>query len=193
MKTDGLEVMLVGCEKLGVKLPELVAACSLWASPEIFRYLQAENGLGVWYPNVRRARENNGEVIGTVRDGIRLDDNTYANTALKQALPPGAGGFDNCAVCHVWPNSCYDQRYHTCLANLVLLPSALASLTDFHPEVQAALQFRSWELYGWYPREQGNPARAEGYPGWWRDPEAPSTDVWRRVRSRRVRSAAAAE
>jgi hypothetical protein len=187
MKTDGLEIMLAGCVRLGINLPELVAACSLWASPEIFRHLQAENGFGVWYPNVRRARENNGETIGAIKDGIRLDDNTYANTALKQALTPGYRGFDNCVVCHVWLNSCYDHRYHTCIANLVLLPNALASLTDFDPQAQAALHFRSWELYGWHPQDEETPARPEGYPAAWRDPEAASADVWKRTRSRRSR------
>ncbi|HWQ55093.1 MAG TPA: hypothetical protein VN442_15505 [Bryobacteraceae bacterium] len=52
-------------------------------------------------------------------------------------MDPGYKGFQNCAVCHIWPNSCYDERYHTCVANLVLLPSALASLTDFDPQVRA--------------------------------------------------------
>lgn len=189
VKTDGSTLLMDGCEKLGIKLPELVAACSVWASPEIFRHLRADNDLGVWYLNVRRARS--GETRRTTSpDGILLDDNTYANTAMKQALPAGARGFDNCVVCHVWPISCYNERYHTCLANLVILPSALASLTDFDPQVRAALQFRSWELYGWHPRDQERPLRPEAYPDNWREPEAAAADVWKRLKSRRTRSAA---
>ncbi len=51
VKTDGSTLLMDGCEKLGIRLPELVAACSLWASPEVFRLLRADNDLGVWYPN----------------------------------------------------------------------------------------------------------------------------------------------
>lgn len=189
VKTDGSTLLMDGCEKLGIRLPELVAACSLWASPEVFRLLRADNDLGVWYPNFRRARS--GETRRTTSpDGILLDDNTYANRAMKQALPAGAKGFDNCTVCHVWAISCYDERYHTCIANLVILPSALASLSDYDPQVRAALQFRSWELYGWHPHDRERPLRPESYPRNWREPEAASDDVLKRLENRRTYSAA---
>ena len=191
MKSDGLQVMRDGCRELGIDLPELVAACSLWASPDVFSKLWEENGQGVWYPGERRARDADGEVKGTIKDGIRLDDNTYANHALKQALPAGHGGFRNWAVCHVWPNTCYDEHYRTCIANLVLLPSPLASLTGFDPQVQAALQFRSWDLYGWRPDGAAEPVRGEGYPAKWRDHEQEPEDIRRRILNRHYQPAAA--
>lgn len=71
-------------------------------------------------------------------------------------------------TCHVWPKSCYDVRYHTAPANLVLLPRAIAGLTDHDPDVLAALQFRAFELYGWHPEEVPPPPRPPGYPETWR-------------------------
>ncbi len=183
--------MLDACRQFGIKLPELVAACSLWASPEVFGRLLDENGFGAWYPGVRRARDADGEVRGTIKGGIRLDDNTYANRALKQSLPAGHRGFRNWAVCHVWPKSCYDERYHTCIANLILLPSPLASLTDFDSQVQAALQFPSWDLYRWHPEKATQPARPEVYPATWRDPEPAPEDLRGRIRNRRHQPATA--
>jgi hypothetical protein len=73
--------------------------------------------------------------------------------------------------CHIWPNTCYDVRYHTVIANLVLLPRALAGLTDHDPQVQAALQYRSFELYRWHPEEWPAPERPAGFADQWRDPE----------------------
>ena len=121
-------------------------------------------------PNTRRYRAGKNEKKGQIVDEIRLDDNTYANYAIKRAI-----GFLNqelrgFAVCHLWPQSTYDHRYHTCVANLVLLPAPLAGLSDHHPGVRHALTYRSFDLFGWYPTEADAPTKPADYPTTWRDP-----------------------
>jgi hypothetical protein len=105
-----------------------------------------------------------------ITNGVGLDDNSYANGLIKRSLgfrPSDAVGFE---CCHVWPYSCYDTRYHTVIANLVLIPAALASLADYDPDIQAALQYRAYELYRWYPNECPVPVRPPQYPENWREP-----------------------
>jgi hypothetical protein len=123
------------------------------------------------FSNVRRARAAQGEERGQIIGGVRLDDNSYANLAIKRALGLDRGGAEGFEACHIWPRTCYDHRFHTALANLVLLPRALAGLSDHDPEIQAALQFRSYELYDWRPDGATAPQRPQFYPRNWRDPE----------------------
>ena len=153
------------------RLTSILAKTTLWANPKVYKLLTKQNsdGLGTWYPGVRRYK-NNGEKKGSL-NGIRLDDNTYANYGIKKALVGTdrslLSGF---AVCHIWPETCYDVRYHTNIANLVLAPQALSSLTDFDKNVQLALQFRSYQLYGWYPKNKRRPTKPKFYPSKWLEP-----------------------
>jgi len=82
----------------------LVAESTLWASPEVYKRLLKQSGSGVWYPNVRRCKKGDGEKKGCADNGDRLDDNTYANYAIKKALVGTnrklIAGF---SVCHIWP------------------------------------------------------------------------------------------
>jgi hypothetical protein len=124
------------------------------------------SGSPATYPNVRRAKVSKGERRGQVVDGIRLDDNTYANRAIKVAIghPGILKGFE---ACHIWPKTCYNERYHTAVANLVLLPRALAGLTDHDSEIQRALQYRAYELYEWWPETEPQPVKPAFYPNNW--------------------------
>lgn len=121
-----------------------------------------------------------GEKRGQILDGIRLDDNSYANVALKRALGLHRLQLEGFEACHIWPRTCYDQRFHTVIANLVLLPRALAGLTDHDLEIQASLQYRAFELYGWFPKGTPIPRKPSFYPSHWRDPESPSNVLRRR-------------
>jgi hypothetical protein len=80
-------------------------------------------------------------------------------------------------ACHIWPRTCYDERFHTAIANLVLLPRALAGLSDHDPEIQASLQYRAHEPYSWYPDGADIPQRPAFYPSRWPTPEPPSAIV----------------
>ena len=56
------------------------------------------------------------------------------------------------------------------MANIVLLPRALAGLSDHDSEVQRALQYRALELYSWWPEGLPEPTKPDFYPPVWRDP-----------------------
>lgn len=148
---DAKENLKAACIKHNVHLSALIADTALWAHPNT-HYRQIElHGSPAVYPGIRRLRIGQGE-RRKITNGVGLDDNSYANGLIKRSLGFRAGQAVGYECCHIWPNSCYDTRYHTVIANLVLIPAALASLTDYDPDVQAALQFRAYELYGWHPR-----------------------------------------
>lgn len=165
---NGSDVLREVATHLGIDLCSLVAGCAFWAPNE-------ENTKVPKFPKICRARKGKGEKRRETVDGITFDDNTYANKALKAALKHAVRfeGFKGFAVCHIWPDTCYDPRYHTLLANLVLLPSALASLTDHYDEIEKCLQYRSWELYKWHPQEKKQPKKPRSYPENWRSPIPP--------------------
>ena len=182
---DGLQLLEMAERETTTDLAALVAAASVWANPKIHDILKANGRFGLWYPATRRYRKGATERKGQILDGIRLDDNTYANYALKNALPLGARAYLNYSVCHIWPESCYDDRCYTCIANLVLVPSPLMSITDCHPATQNALRYRAWELYSWYPPQATPPYRPDQYPSHWRTPEPFTTEIADRLNGRR--------
>lgn len=80
------------------------------------------------------------------------------------ASPCGTG--DDCIGSH---GTCCDPRHHTALANLVLLPAALAGLSDHDAAIARMLQYRACDLFNWHPPEQPAPLCPPGYPapsGW---------------------------
>jgi hypothetical protein len=185
MNLNADTLLVEAMEKHNIHLSVLVAETAIWANPEVHRILIAENGTGSFFPYTRRLKKGKGEMKGAVVEGIRLDDNTYANRAIKQAIGAGrnAKGFE---TCHIWPKSCYDERYHTVVANLVLIPRALASLSDHSKEISQSLQYRAFELYGWYPLEERRPERPDIYPNNWRMPEVFTEEVAKAIRGRRA-------
>lgn len=171
--------------KLGIDFSALVAEVGLWVLPDIHaRNVTPGNPTGAVRKDVRRARLGSGERPGTVVDGVRLDRNNYAGHAIREAIGVPRGDLAGYQACHVWPETCYDARYHTVLANLVLVPAPIVSLTDHDPAVIAALQYRSYELYGWHPVEAARPARPAAYPTNWRGPLARPSDPLVRVPGR---------
>lgn len=160
----GHEILDLAIDQLEIDLAALIAACAFWAPQEPSAIIPVS-------PGTRRARS--GEKRGTISvDGVRLDDNTYANKALKTALRH-IGTFEGFAVCHVWAKTCYDARYHTLPANLVLLPRELSGLTDHNRHVEACLRYRAWELYKWHPENETRPEKPANYPSNWRIPVPP--------------------
>lgn len=137
-------------------LIDLIAKTSIWADPRKVTDTPV-------YPNVKRGNQKQ---KGQVIDGVRIDDNTYANRAMKDAVLKDAE-IVNYMTCHIWPGTTYDKRYHTQLANLVLLPRVIAPFSDFCPSVIDVLKYRAFELYGWYPEEESEPKCPDYYPGQW--------------------------
>ncbi len=159
-----------------VNFAVIVAEVALWAHPDVHRaHVSPENPSGAFYPHIRRRR--GGEKLGIQDDGSYLDSNNYANTAMAQALGYSkqsqvGKGFN---TCHIWRDTCYDPRYHTTVANLVLLPAAIVSLSDADAEVMASLQYRSFELYTWWPSELMQPKKPARYPDNWLPPQPAPT------------------
>ena len=179
------EMLLGAVKRHQIHLSVLVAETGLWAHPDVHSSLLRETGCVARYPNIRRARTGRGETRGQILDGIRFDDNSYANVAIKRALGLHRDEVEGFEACHIWPRTCYDQRYHTAIANIVLLPRALAGLSDHDLEIQEALQYRAYELYNWDPEEASVPQRPSFYPASWRPPE-PLSSI---ERARPLRSA----
>lgn len=167
-KIDGNEELEKALEELNIDLAKLVALTSVWANPKVFDSLKEKNEFAVWYLNIRRFKSKKGEKKGEKINGVLLDDNSYANTAIKAATGIGRKGIKNYHACHVYANSCYDEKYHTCIANLVLIPAPLAGLTDHHPEITEILRYKAFELFNWYIGSP--PSKPIKYPLLWKEP-----------------------
>lgn len=164
------ELLTEAAVRHGIQLEVLVAETGLWANPEVHLRVARAPGGPPFFPNRRRYRAGQGEARGQKIGCVVLDDNSYANIAIKRAIGVPRSEVIGFEACHIWPLTCYDEQCHTVIANLVLLPRALAGLTDHSPAVQAALQFRAWELYGWHPQGKPQPSRPDSYPSEWRPP-----------------------
>ncbi|MES2641063.1 MAG: hypothetical protein V4850_16350 [Myxococcota bacterium] len=170
-----IRAVVEAADALSVDLPALVALTARWAPLAAHASrVSPQNPTGAVYPGVRRARLGSGEKLGAAEDGTRLDRNNYAGAAIRAAVRASPGDLEGYQACHVWPNTCYDARYHTVLANLVLVPAPLVSLTDHHPDVMAALQYRAWAAFGWRPAEAAEPLQPARYPTRWRAPDQPT-------------------
>lgn len=177
------------------ELSELVAQTALFAHPEVMKYLVRENGDGTWRPKCRRKDAGIARKGYDINNDIYLDDNSIANVAIKKALGYAPNTFVGYEVCHIWFNSCYDVRYHTCIANLVLLPRAIASLSDYSDQVMKMLQYRAYELYEcWYPKEYivkgaiinpTQPQKPDYYPKNWKNVFEYSDQVKKFLNNRR--------
>ncbi len=168
MEINGNELLVEALKKLNIDLPSLIAETSIWVSPQICEQIELKIGSSTRYPNVRRGRHN--ENRGDIIDGIRIDDNTYANNTIKNAIGINRKNIIDFHTCHIYPNTCYDERYHTKIQNLVLIPNSIAQLSDNFEEVSQCLQYRSYELYGWFPENKEIPEKPNNYPNNWRAP-----------------------
>lgn len=165
---DGHSVCERAAQILNIDFAKLIAATALWAPVSEHN---ARNG----GPDkrCRRAQTTRGEKVGDVVDGIRLDDNTAPNSQMKRVMKKHYGITPvNYTTCHIWDKTCYDERYHTCFANLVLIPSDIYVLSDFNNHVQKVLQYRAFEIFGWYPEEQEEPKKPDNYPTEWFSPNS---------------------
>jgi hypothetical protein len=168
----GSNILLNAIGELKIDLPRLIAMTSIWAPKAAFDEKMVENGLGVYFSDTKRASKKKGETPKTRVNGIYLDDNTKANHSIKYVQKDWLGVSKTKApellkgyhTCHIWDETCYDVRYHTCLANLVLVPSELSALTDHNAEIQSVLKYRAFEVFGWFPEGEEEPKKPSCYP-----------------------------
>ncbi|GHV80430.1 hypothetical protein AGMMS49944_22210 [Spirochaetia bacterium] len=168
MGIDGRNALEKAAKKLCIDLPSLVAETAIWACPTVCVDLSKKHGEPVWYPKYRRGRP--GEKKGQVIKGITIDDNTYANAAIKHAVGISRNDIKKYAACHIWEDTCYDEHCHTAIPNLVLIPNAIAGLSDFYKPVIEALQYRSYALYHWLPKGCPVTVKPKNYPTNWQQP-----------------------
>jgi hypothetical protein len=165
----------------GIKNFDLVA-CQLIAQTAIFCpkhiYEDVKNGkcgskdnqpkgnaFGSWF-NCKYRRATNVKSRRQTINGIILDDNTMANQAIKKAVLKGLEKygihktdikiFKGFEACHIWEKTCYDERYHTSVANLVLIPREIAGLTDHCDAVKELLKYESFNRFGFLPNVDNN-------------------------------------
>jgi hypothetical protein len=172
----------------GIKNFDLVA-CQLIAQTAIFCpkhiYEDVKNGkcgskdnqpkgnaFGSWF-NCKYRRATNVKSRRQTINGIILDDNTMANQAIKKAVLKGLEKygihktdikiFKGFEACHIWEKTCYDERYHTSVANLVLIPREIAGLTDHCDAVKELLKYESFNRFGFKPDEEDPPNEPKNY------------------------------
>lgn len=148
-------------------LLSLVADFSLWIPPAVVRLVG-----GAVYPKTRRIRS--GEKRNTLLpDGTRLWENQAARHAFWTAFGEPTA-FDmprnvrKAWVCHIYgdQDSARDPAHYTHLANLVVLPGALQSLSD-SISVRAVLKRRSYDAYGYTGPAETVPPVPDSYPSHW--------------------------
>ena len=162
---------------------ELVAQSAIFCSKEVFDSVKngelgskenigVGNKYGSWY-NCKYQRATPQQKRREAIDNVILDDNTYANTAIKMAILKGLEKFGihgnekqifkGFEACHIWPKTCYDARYHTCVGNIALLPREIAGLTDHCQAVEDLLKYEAWRRFGFKPDEAAVPTRPNNY------------------------------
>jgi hypothetical protein len=114
----GDEVLRKAASELEIDLVRLVAKVAIWADPNVVRARREIHPHAAFFSDYRRGKK--GEKRGDVIGGERIDDNTKANLAIKIIVFGSPKRCRQFHVCHVWPKTCYDVRYHTSLPNLVL-------------------------------------------------------------------------
>ncbi len=106
------------------------------------------------------------------------DNNTFANLYIKRAIQISienkykiklnGAKFRDYEACHIWdlPG---DRHYYASIANLVLLPRALAQLTDHNDAVKELLRYEVYKRFGFIPKGYNPPTCPKKY----------NTYIWR--------------
>lgn len=146
---NGDNELKIALQNLNIDLSQLIAQTSIWVHPATIKIIQSitSNPNAQWIINCRRKKSNEKRRIKI--NGTLLDDNTYANQGIK-ICTNNISTPNTYTTCHIYQDSCYDPNYHTSLCNLVLLPRAISSFSDFHKPIIDLLKYRSYEIYGFY-------------------------------------------
>lgn len=116
----------------GIRLSTLIAETGLWANPEVHKKLLTAGGSGAFFPDRRRCRAGQGEQRGQRAGAVILDDNTYANGAIKRALGVSRTDLLGFEACHIWPG----QGANCSRSCLQRLRSAGTPLTHYASSVK---------------------------------------------------------
>jgi hypothetical protein len=182
---DGVESLRVLLERAGYpSITAAVAEHTVFLPPETV----AQTGGSALFPTVRDYGGRG--KFDVLADGRRvmLDDNASPTDAFLWSAGLAKGR--DVQFNHLWTQS-RDPDAYTALWNVCATPAFLAKTTDGsnHPEVQAALRYRAFRLYGSVPTGQGAPAEPAGYAELQWAPFAPAVpDLERELRIRLARN-----
>lgn len=157
---DGLEELK---KEISLKeIASMIEHTARWVSPETFRLLP------VWFPEYSRGgkfykrkwsqkQKNKNRITG--QSIHKSEANTHASLALTLALGLKSKQRPNWSCCHIWgiddpkfqrSNTVVrDNRFFSCIANMVMLPTPLKAFTDALPEIKTMLRLCAFNLYGW--------------------------------------------
>lgn len=182
--SNSVNVSSINIDNFDLLACQLVAQSAIFCSQEVFNKIKEgklgsnenkknvkkdeKNEEGAWFHHLYRRitpeERKNLSKRRPIENGITLDDNTYANLAIKKAVLQdlkkyGIHGnntkvFKDFWACHIWDKTCYNERYYTSVANLVLLPKSIAGLTDHCNAVKKLLQYEAWKRFGFKPKEE---------------------------------------
>lgn len=141
------------------ELVELVAKTSWMPNPSVV----AQVGKAV-FPT-QRYKKNHERFSRIEQDGVvrgMYDDNATPEWALFWAHGLNGTRPKGWTIAHVWQTS-DDIESYTHLANLAMVPEALASLTDKTAPLTAYLRWHSWVKYGWKPSHEKEPVKPIHY------------------------------
>jgi hypothetical protein len=172
---DGAEVLRQIAGERGVV--QLLADHTLFLHPKTV----AQTGGKAVFPVIRRFAMRGREETVDGTDVICCDNDTPTRAFLWAA---GRGPGRDVQYNHVWTDSGNPHTY-TALWNLCATPAFLAKLTDgtTHPKTVAAVQYRSYELFGYCPAEP--PTAPDGYGDiHWAEPLDPVLDLEAELRAR---------
>lgn len=137
-------------------IAQAVASLALFSHPATVRQT---DGKAIFH-TIRDQRHvgERGQIDGR---SVLLDDNKSPTDAFLWANGLARRGRD-VQFNHVYAAS-RDPDSYTSLANICMTPAFIAKLTDTSASVRALLRFRSYQLYGWTPKNVDPPARPEEY------------------------------
>ena len=172
---DGAEALEDVLGRAGHRKLEVVAKYTVFLHPET---VKQTNGEALF--RIARTRDSARRGCTIERpDGskVMVDDNTSPTLAFKWAAQQGRG--PDIQFNHIYTGT-NDPDLYTALWNICVTPAFLAKLTDVkrHADVVAALQRRSFDLYGHKPKGELEPEPPEGYDSLeWHDPPPPVDDL----------------
>lgn len=157
---DGVAALEAITQRAGyASIVDAVAAHALFLHPDTVRQTRGH----ALFPIIRDSHRR-GQTV--VLDGLRevmFDDNSSPTLAFMWAAQRTKKARD-VQFNHLWSDP-RDPNTYTALWNLVVTPAFLAKTTDGsnHPEVQAALRYRSFDLYGFFPDGEAPPQPPDRY------------------------------
>ena len=138
---------------------EAVAEHAIFLHPDTVRQTRGQ----ALFPIIRDSHRRGDTLVLDNGREVMYDDNSSPKLAFTWAAQRTKKAKD-VQFNHLWSDP-RDADAYTALWNLVVTPAFLAKTTDGrnHPEVQDALRYRAFDLYGFFPGGEAEPQRPDGY------------------------------